>query len=99
MFGVSSSSFLLTGTLIHHMRTFSSIDPDFVHKVLKNLHVDDLSSGDASTQSAYNFYMKCKDPLLPAKFSLNKFESNSSELVQMINGKVNELSIAKILGL
>lgn len=55
--------------------------------------------GDALTQSAYNVYMKSKDPLLQAKFSLNKFESNSSELVQMINGKVNELSIAKILGL
>ena len=31
LFGVSSSLFLLTGTLIHHITTFSSIDPDFVH--------------------------------------------------------------------
>ena len=38
------------------MRTFSTIDPDFAHKVLNNLHFDDLRNGDVSTQSAYNFH-------------------------------------------
>ena len=65
---------LITGTLIHHTATFSSIKPDFVHKVLESLHVDNLCSGDASVQSAYNLYMKCKDWLLPANFSLHEFE-------------------------
>ena len=55
LFGVSSSPFLLTGALIHHMKTFSSIEPNFVYKVLKSLHFDDLYSADASIQSAYNF--------------------------------------------
>ena len=48
--GVNSSPFSLTGTLIHHMTTFSPSDPDFVHKILKLLHADDLCSEDASIQ-------------------------------------------------
>ena len=99
LYGVSSSTFLLTGTLIHHMTTFSSIDPDFVHKILKLLHAYDLCSGDASIQSPHNFYMKCEHLLLQPNFTFQKFESNSPELEQMINGKVHELSITKILGL
>ena len=51
LFGVSSGPFLLTGTLIRHMTTFSSIEPDFLHKVLKSLHVDDLCSTDAAMTS------------------------------------------------
>ena len=43
--------------------------------------------------------MKCKDRLLQGNFTLHKSESNSSELEQMINGKVHELSVTKILGL
>ena len=65
--------------MLIHM-TFSSIDPDFLHKVLKLLHVNNLCSRDASIQSAYNFYMKCKDQLSQANFTLHKLEQNSSEL-------------------
>ena len=97
MLGVSSSPILLTGILIHHLTTFLSIDPDLVHKVLKSLHVDDLCNGDASIQSAYNVHMKCKDRLLQAKFTLHLFELDSPE--QMINEKVHELFITKIVGL
>ena len=99
MFGFSSSSFLLTSTLIHHMTTYSSIDPDFLHEVLKSLHVDNICSGYVSIASAFNFYMKYKDRLLQANFTLDKFELNSPELEEMINGEVNEFSITKILGL
>ena len=62
------------------MKTFSSIDPDFVHEVLKSLHVDHVCSSYVSIKSAYNFYIKCKDRLLQANFPLHKSESNSSEL-------------------
>ena len=93
LFGFSSSPFLLT-------ITFSSIDPDIVHEVLKSLHVNSLSSGNALIQSTYNFYMKCKNRLLQANFTLLNFNRiNQNELEQMISGKVNELSVAKILGL
>ena len=45
------------------------------------------------------FYIKCKDQLLKANFTLHKFELNSLEREQMINRKVHELSITKIFGL
>ena len=41
--------------------------------------------------------MKCKDWLLQTNFPLNKFESNSTELEQMINGKVHEYLLQKSL--
>ena len=36
LFGVSSSPLSLTGTLVHHMTTFSSINQDFMHNVLNH---------------------------------------------------------------
>ena len=44
-----------------------------------------------------NFHMKCKDRLLQAKFTLHLFEFDSPE--QMINKKLHELFITKIVGL
>ena len=43
--------------------------------------------------------MKCKDRLLQANFTKHKFESQSPELEQIINRKIQELSITKIFGL
>ena len=62
------------------MKTFSSIDPDFVHEVLKSLNADHVCNSYVSIKSAYNFYIKCKHRLLQANFPLHKSESNSPEL-------------------
>ena len=42
LFGVTSSPFLLSATLIKHINSFLQIDPEFVRKILDSLHVDDL---------------------------------------------------------
>ena len=73
LFGVCSSPFLLNGTLIHHANTFLAIDPEFVKRFLKSLHVDDLCSGGTSVYSEFDFYLKCKDRLSQANFNLHKF--------------------------
>ena len=99
LFGVCSSPFLLTGTFIHHANTFLSIDPEFVHLFLKSLHVDDLCSGGESVDTSYQFYSKCKERLSQASFNLQRFESNSSELDYLVNGKSSDKRITKILGL
>ena len=45
LFGLSSSPFLLSGTLIHHAHNYASFDPEFALHFIKSLHVDDLISG------------------------------------------------------
>ncbi|XP_057302253.1 uncharacterized protein LOC130636526 [Hydractinia symbiolongicarpus] len=84
LFGVSSSPFLLSATLIKHAESFNHVDPLFVQKLLSSLHVDDLTSGGATVNAAHDFYQKCKQRLAEANFNLHKFHSNSEELEQLV---------------
>ena len=56
LFSVSTSSFLLTGTLIPHASSNISIDPLLVTEFLKSLHVHDFYSGKSAVETAYRFY-------------------------------------------
>ena len=46
LIGVTSSPFLLGGTVKHYMPTYESEDPEFVQQFLKSLYVDDMLGGD-----------------------------------------------------
>ena len=61
LFGLSSSPFLLSGTLIHHAHNYASFDPEFILHFIKSLHVDDLISSADSLQQVESFYLKCKE--------------------------------------
>ena len=76
LFGLSSSPFLLSGTLIHHAHNYASFDPEFILHFIKSLHVDDLISGADSLQEVESFYSKSKERLATANFNLRKFVSN-----------------------
>ena len=45
VFGLTSSPFLLNGTLRHHVMKYESVDPEFVRSMLSSLNVDDLDGG------------------------------------------------------
>ena len=98
LFGVTSSPFLLTGTLVEHANMYNH-DPQFVEKFLKSLHVDDLNSGGESKEEVLKFYTKCKERLAKASFNLRKFESNSSELEKFINPTESPTTTTKVLGI
>ena len=80
LFGVSSSPFLLSATLIHHIMQYSDEDPELVEKILESLHVDDLNSGANTDEEAYKIFVDCKTKLAQGGFNLRKFQSNSSKL-------------------
>ena len=61
LFGVASSPFLLSATLIEHAEQYRNVDPEFVEKLLNSLHVDDLTSGTNSVEEAFEFYEKSKE--------------------------------------
>ena len=98
LFGVTSSSFLLTATLITHAEKYRLADPVFVENLLRSLHVDDLISGANSLSEVLGFFLKCKQRLAEASFNLRKFESNSQQLELAVNGN-NDVFITKVLGL
>ena len=50
IFGVTSSQFLLNGTVQTHAKKHENIDPEFARKVKKHFYVDDLNSGAKSTE-------------------------------------------------
>ena len=98
LFGVTSSPFLLSATIIEHMKQFK--DVDFVDKFLKSLHVDDLSSGGDTINDVYTFFMRSKSALTKACFNLRKFESNSTELDNLVKPeRPGTEDDTKILGL
>ena len=72
VFGVCSSPFLLNATLKHHIERYKNEDPEFVDQFLRSIYVDDLSSGAADNNTAYELYLKCKLRLAEGGFNLRK---------------------------
>ena len=90
LFSVSTSSFLLTGTLIPHASSNILIDPLLVTQCLKSLQEHDFYSGKSAVETAQQFYLKCEELLSEASFNFHKFESKSADL---------KVLATKILGL
>ena len=84
VFRVCSSPFILNATLKHHIERYKNEDPEFVDQFLRSIYVDDLSSGAADNNTAYELYLKCKLRLAEGGFNLRKFMSNSSQLTERI---------------
>ena len=60
VFGLNASPFLLNGTIRHHLATFTEADPEFVRKMVESSYVDDMISGDSTTDGAFDLYSKAK---------------------------------------
>ena len=84
LFGLTSSSFLLNGTLRHHVMKYESVDPEFVQSMLSSLYVDDLDGGKNDSDAAVEFYLKAKVRFLEGGFNLRKWLSSSPALMELI---------------
>ena len=80
MFGVSSSTFLLSATVRHHLEQHSDTHGDLVTKVLRSIYVDDVVTGSQSEEQAYQLYTDTKKLLKTGAFNLRKFTTNLSTL-------------------
>ena len=65
VFGLICSPFLLNATVKHHAKW-----KHFVEKFLRDLYVDDSTSGFDTVFAAYDFYLKAKSVMHDAGFDL-----------------------------
>lgn len=84
VFGLNVSPFLLNGTIRHRLATFAEVDPEFVRKMVESFYVDDLVSGESTTDKAYNLYSKAKVRMANGGFNLRKWKTNCPKLKETI---------------
>ena len=94
VFGVTSSPFLLNGTIRHYLSKYLSCDQQFIEKLLEDLYVDDVTSGTKTIEQGKEFYKKAKLILSEAGFDLRKWATNDSKLQNFFDSQEN--SKAKI---
>ena len=76
--------FLLGGTLQHHISKYEEEDPEIVKKLLESFYVDSFNSGEENVDQAFELYLKSKKILSDGGFTLQKWSSNSKELLELI---------------
>ena len=96
-FGLNCSPFLLQGTLEHHLKEHEQIDPELICKILKGFYVDDLNSRSSSVEEVYELFEKVKGLTLQAGMNMNKWRTNSPELMRMIKQKETVVSPEPVL--
>ena len=84
VFGVNCSPFLLNATLQYHLDSLESKDPEFVRKLKDSFYVDDLVSGQQTSDKAFLLYEQASEGLTQGGFRLRKWLSNSKELLKRI---------------
>ena len=89
VFGVTSSAFLLNGTIRHHLSKYLSCDQQFVEKLLEDLYVDGVTSGTKTIEQRKEFYGKAKLILSEAGFDLRKWVTNDSKLENFFDSQGN----------
>ena len=91
VFGVNSSPFLLNATLRHHISKYAIHDKHFADILLRSFYVDDLATGEASTEAAYLLYTKAKERMNEGGFKLRKWRTNDRELRAQIQKDATDL--------
>ena len=109
VFGLTSSPFLLDGTIKIHVSKYLPVPhyTNIVKKLLLNLYVDDSTNSFDTIETAIEFYEKSKSCLKEANFELRKWATNSFEMKRFIdsieNNSPSKMDISsvyrKVLGL
>ena len=91
VFGLTSSPFLLKGTIKIHVSKCLPVShyTDVVKKLILNLYVDDSTNSFDTVETAMEFYEKSKSCLKETNFDLRKWVTNSFELKKFIDSNEN----------
>ena len=98
VFGVTSSPFLLNGTIRKHVGNYD-LDEQFTQRVLESFYVDDFTGGENSFEKAFELFKRLKIRFLEGLFFLRKWRTNDPKLRSLISeNPENEVKPSKILG-
>ena len=88
-FGLKPSPSILGGTIGKHLSAYEGEYEDGKYdkivQILRDLSVDDLSCSTNSNQEAFEIYSVTKEIMKQGGFNLRKWQSNSKELMKLIN--------------
>ena len=84
-FEVNGSPFILNATIRHHMDKYALQTKVLSDKFIRDLYVDDLTSGINSLKEGVTLYEFTKSCMKEACFELRKWQSNCKELIEYIN--------------
>jgi hypothetical protein len=73
-FGINFIPFLLTATILHHLRLFEN--SNVVRELQKDLYVDDWLTGADSITEVEEMYEQAKAIMLKGNFPLAKWKSS-----------------------
>ena len=87
VFGITSSPFLLSGTIRHHLEQYLESDKELIEKFLKDTYVDDTIPGCQTVEEGKKFYDRIKEIMCAAGFDLRKWVTNNSALAAYFDSK------------
>ena len=88
VFGLRPSPAILGSTIRHHLDSCEKLNPELgyvINLLRERLYVDDLLGGADLTEKAQEIYKNSKDIMSKGGFNLRKWNSNSEEVIDMIN--------------
>ena len=84
VFGINSSPFLLNATIQHQMGNYLTGNENITKQLIRDLYVDDSTTGVNSVEEGMSFYDFAKTSLKEGGFNLTKWYTNSPELMNYI---------------
>ena len=93
VFGLKLSPAILGATINYHLEKRKETEPEAV-QALQDLYVDDLPTGAASEEKAFEIYESTKRVMKCGGFNLRKWKSNSKALSDRI-GECETISASK----
>jgi hypothetical protein len=85
VFGVCSSPFLLNATIRFHLEQYQSLHTELLQKLINSFYVDDVVTGAATEEEAFQLYTDSKKILKDGASNLRKFRTNYQSLQLRIN--------------
>ena len=98
VFGLTSSPFLLNGTIKHHLEKYMLSDMKLVSKLLEDFYVDDLVSGVPNIEEGQVFRARAMEVMDEAGLELRKWVTNDSDLRKVFNEDSEFSRCKQVLG-
>ena len=95
VFGLRPSPSILGATLTYHLDVHRDSHAELVEMIKESLYFDDLLTGADNVQVGFKLYQESKELMAKGAFNLRKCNSNSNELLQLINNMEESVAQTK----